>query len=81
MLGAGCDLDDAALCSLRDQLYALARAAVLAYEPYQTAAARLDIAERDDVEERAAILEFDGNVPRLEAETIALAQFSRHRPQ
>lgn len=35
--------------------------------------ARLDLAEREAFEERAAIMEYDGRLPRREAERRALA--------
>lgn len=37
-----------------------------------TVVAQLTPAQRSDYEERAAILEFDANIPRVEAERMAL---------
>jgi hypothetical protein len=36
---------------------------------------------REDFEERAAIMEYDGNLPRAEAERLAFEDVNRRRPQ
>lgn len=41
--------------------------------------ATLNVHERDHLDERAAIREFDGNLPRAEAEQKAVADMQRQR--
>jgi hypothetical protein len=79
-LGSGCMLSDTELERVRDDLYALARIAI---EGLPKAAASNDLlstdemlralpeAERVDVMERAAIIEFDGHRTRDDAERLA----------
>ena len=77
LLGDGCSLDDAAVLALRDQMYMLARASCAEYLVDESASLRiaeLPDDERATVEERAAILEFDANMPRRLAERIALTK-------
>ena len=64
---------------MRDQLYELARCAVGAYEREGTgrreewaALNLLSQEDRDAVEERAAVLEFDANMARSSATRMAL---------
>jgi hypothetical protein len=82
VLGAECTLDDLAVTRLRDELYALADVVLSSFAGGRQE--RLDSLagpDRDDIEERAAILEFDGGVRRQAAERIALARHPRHRRQ
>jgi len=72
-------LSDSELEALRDQFYAIASVASRAYlardaSPFRTALLRLSEADRIDVEERAAILEFEGKLCRDLAERQALGQ-------
>jgi hypothetical protein len=83
ILGDGCPLSDLELEQLRDQLYELARSVVdLSQMPLNEpdrliAQLRDDV--RPDVEERAAILEFDGGVTRRLAERRAFTASFRSR--
>ena len=76
VLGSGNNLSDEDLATLRDQLYCFASLA-LELRDHQKKSARenhgLDSIDRDALEERAAIIEFDGNVSRDEAEKTAVA--------
>lgn len=47
-------------------------ASELFYREVPDAADRWEVAQRDDFEERAAIMEFDGGLTRAEAERLAL---------
>ena len=40
----------------------------------------LDAGQREDFEERAGIIEFDSNVPRAQAERLALLDVLRRHP-
>lgn len=80
------DLDDAQLLEVRDRLYDLA-AVVLkrgrSLEDTTTKAVlALSPSDRHDVEERAAIMQYDGGLTRDQAERLALGQHlqskSRH---
>ncbi len=85
LVGKECRLNDEELDVLRTQFYALARITFTEFENRAnprvghsvhnfTKALRLvDEDERAAVEERAAIAEFDGNLPRDEAERAAIA--------
>ena len=74
-------IDDATLLAVRDQLYALARVVLMAHASTAEAFGALSEADRLDVEERAAILEFEAKMPRRHAERVALTRRARHRPQ
>lgn len=70
-------MSDTQVEALRDQLYAIAtvarRAFMAANElPFDLALGLLSADERHDVEERAAIVEFDGKLSRDQAERLAL---------
>jgi hypothetical protein len=81
LIGRGCQLDDDAVLALRDQLYTLARVAVSEHLSAIAAWNGLDESERIDAEEHAAILHFEGRVPRAEADRLALTHARRHRKQ
>lgn len=70
-------LSDREVESIRDQFYGVVRAAANAQArvqtPFNRTIAQMSSAERDAVEERAAIVEFDGKLSRDEAERTALA--------
>jgi hypothetical protein len=72
-------LSDAEVVRLRDQLYALAQCAVAAFEkdasnePETTVLACLAPDAREEVEERAAIIQFDAHLPRGLATRAAVA--------
>ena len=74
---AGADLADTELATLRDQLYDLAFCVVPTYrlqKPDQEALLqRMPEGDRYQIEERAAVLEFDANMSRSEATKKALA--------
>jgi hypothetical protein len=83
ILGNGCPLSDLEVEQLRDQLYDLARCVVdLSQMPLndpERVIAQLPDDERADVEERAAILEFDGGIGRRRAERKAFTEAFRTR--
>jgi len=70
------DLSDEAIADLREQLYALAEmvAGISAANAgrYNRVIEKMRPADRADVGERAAILEFDGQLSRDEAERLAV---------
>jgi hypothetical protein len=69
---------DAQLEVLRDQCYGVVRAISVQYDrqrPMLDTIARLEPDVRLDVEERAAILEFDANLSRYDATVEALRLF------
>ena len=79
-LGAGASTSDAVIETLWDQLHAFARVWVVQGMPAPRAAAgraQIPLAsdEKLEVEERAAIMKFDGMLTRPEAESRALAAF------
>jgi hypothetical protein len=83
---AASSLPDMDLERLRDQMYALASAAIHAFknvghDSFGSVATELATSERVDVEERAAILEFDGKLSRNAAERLALAEQFRRTPR
>jgi hypothetical protein len=75
----GHSLSDAEVVRLRDQLYALAQSAIAAFaqdacdEPEATVLGCLPPAVREEVEERAAILQFDAHLPRSLATRAAVS--------
>lgn len=75
----GHSLSDPEVVRLRDQLYALAQCAVAAFEkdtsnePETTVLACLTPDAREEVEERAAIIQFDAHLPRGLATRAAVA--------
>jgi len=80
LLDAPGDISDDQLLLLRDQLYALAKAGIASVvADVAQALERLHPSDRHEVEERAAILEFDVRMPRVRAESVALAQFRSTR--
>jgi hypothetical protein len=71
------DLSDQQVEALRDQLYAIATVSRQAFWaakqlPFDLALGLLPVAEREEVEERAAIAEFEGKLSRDQAERLAL---------
>jgi hypothetical protein len=73
----GRDLSDADVERLRDQMYMLAGVVVPFYEahrdqPGPAACRQLTQEDRDVIEERAAILEFDGQMPRDVATRLSI---------
>jgi hypothetical protein len=79
------EISDDQLRALCDQLYALARVAIVASVADSGQFGRLveqvSDPERADIEERAAILEFDAKMPRPQAERLARTQRRQHRRQ
>lgn len=84
LLGAaGANMADAEVTHLRDQMYDLVHSV---FAVYPGSAARLEhpsldgfsSADREAVEERAAVLEFDAGMTRTEATRTAIASHSRH---
>jgi hypothetical protein len=69
----GDSLSDVEVVRLRDQLYALARFAVADFMEEATVLASLPPTVREEVEERAAILQFDAHLPRGLATRAAVA--------
>ena len=78
-VGEGVSDDDVA--RLRDELYAFAAAAVTVYEQNASDTAEtsalnsLPPTARDDVEERAAIIQFDAHLPRGMATRAAVSAY------
>lgn len=78
-------MSDEQVLALRDQMYELAGAVVHAWRRTRAGAgdaealAAMTPDERGDVEERAAMLEFDGKMSRREATRTALAMRSDDR--
>lgn len=66
-------LSDDELLRLRAAFYELAEAAVDAFQTERAAFASIEPADRDEVEERAAILEFDAEATRARATATAVA--------
>jgi hypothetical protein len=72
-------MSDADVLRLRDQMYALAQCVVAAYlvsdadNVEATVLASLPTDTRDDIEERAAIIQFDAHLPRGLAARAAVA--------
>jgi hypothetical protein len=94
ILGTDSSLSDSDLQLLRDQLYALGRATVEALprqprtngsprspEGFAEALSALPEDDRYELQERAAIAEFDGGLERSAAEQAAFSEFwrTRHR--
>ena len=83
VLGSGTKLSDEDLAALRDQFYCLASLALELRDQQKKSALETpdgSLIDRDALEERAAIIEFEGNVPRDEAErsSVALALENDH---
>lgn len=78
---AGDGMSDDHLARLRDQLYTLAHCAIAAFvqdasdEPGATVLACLPPDVSEEVEERAAILQFDANLPRGLATRAAVSAY------
>ena len=72
LLGSDAKLNDAELEALRNHFYALAKIAVAMHASTVATWERLDESERYTVGERAAILEFEGKLPRVAAEHTAM---------
>lgn len=76
------ELDDADLATLRDQLYSLATLSVERFSriegeesaTFKDALALFEQSERETIEERAAVIEFDGKLKREIAERSAISQ-------
>jgi hypothetical protein len=87
LLGAvGTRLSDEEVVRLRDQIYDVAHSVVEAYERDvddecdREALRQLSIDEPEEIEERAAMLQFDGNMTRREATRTALAAWKASKP-
>jgi hypothetical protein len=75
LIGPQCPLSDEELRRVREELYQLATILVQSYIGCRSAAVgSLPKDYRIDVEERAAILEFDGKLPRACADALALRE-------
>ena len=76
-------LDESDLELLREQFYCLARLSLEIFSnvgnqgqasAFQDALISFEQSERESIEERAAVIEFDGKVTRETAERIAISQ-------
>jgi hypothetical protein len=81
LIGPERSLEDDAILALREQLYVLAGVAVRGHLSATRSWGALEESQRIDADERAAILQFDGGVPKPEADRIALTHSRRHRRQ
>ena len=85
LIGAAAEtLSDGQVNAIRDQLYAVARVVLGARarsRPFELALATLSPEERADSEERAAILECDGKLPRDQAERLAVSNYRKVPPR
>jgi len=93
LLGTDCNLTDSELEQLRRELYALSDVALEAFSAQQRAGTQavsspsngdscitaIPEAERGDLIERAAILEFDAGLSRPEAERQAFGEWAQKR--
>jgi hypothetical protein len=81
----GHDLSEPEIEGIREQILALARVALRAYSAkplreFSEALAGLDSVAQEEVEERAAVMEFEGNMSRDQAERLALSLVTyRHK--
>jgi hypothetical protein len=75
--------DDADLESLRDQFYCIARLGLEVFarvgrekdaSAFHDALTSFEQSERESIEERAALIEFEGKIDRERAERIAISQ-------
>ena len=75
ILGSSNKLSDDDLATLRDQFYCLASLTLEERDRQKKSLLYLSdgLIDRDALEERAAIIEFEGNLPREEAESNAIA--------
>ena len=84
LAGDARSVSDEELEAVRKQFYALAlvgtREAIQA-QRFEQAIAKLREEERADVEERAAIMQFDGRLSREQAERLALSPYTRKLPR
>lgn len=76
VLGSSNKLSDEDLAMLRDQFYCLASLTLEERDRQKKSLLCLNdgLIDRDALEERAAIIEFEGNLSREEAESNAIAQ-------
>ena len=74
-------MSDAEIAALRDSMYSFAACLVAAYSADWAALAATGIShltedERVEIEERVAILEFEGGLTRDQAERLALSRYN-----
>jgi hypothetical protein len=83
LLGAKESLSDEEVVRLRDQLYVLANVLLddwtISSENHERVKMALTEVEQIDFEERAAIRQFDGRLPRILAEQAAAHDILRYR--
>lgn len=71
-------LSDEQVLELRDRMYDLANVVIAAYKAAPNTApslAEVPESDRPDIEERAAIFEFEANLTRMQAERLALSTY------
>jgi len=72
------ELEDTELTLVRDQFYELARLTVEQFAnqraAYNSVLESFEPTEKEVIEERAAVLEFEGNIERETAEKLAITQ-------
>lgn len=72
------EVEDTQLTVVRDQLYELARLTLKQFEnrraSFNSVLGAFGQSEKEVIEERAAVLEFEGNLEREVAERIAVSQ-------
>lgn len=84
LLGTDSDFPDSELERIRQEARNLAHACIAAAmrgrqreTPFHQAIATIPPDARDEAEERAAIIEFDGKIPRRHAEKLAVLRHMR----
>lgn len=89
LMGSDCSLTDADIEAMRDQLQVLADVALRAAElrlrseadARTDAWSRIPAVDVAEVHERAAIMEFDGGLVRIDAERRAMAAYCNRRKE
>src|SRR5687767_21952 len=84
VLSEECDLPDEAIRQIRDQMYDLANVVLDAYaviqnDSYECCASLLTPDEREAVDERAAILEYEAGLNREHAERLSLHMYLKRK--
>ncbi len=92
LLGTNCELTDSEVEQLRQEMYGLADVAIqvfrtqkiddqarMAAKPGHSCLSEIPEADRCTVEERAAIVEFEGGLKKPDAERLAFAEWAKSK--